>query len=54
MERYQAQQPGGLPIKVMTLGLFGITAYYAYLLHEKRAYAWQQGHKLSDLWDKDR
>ncbi len=39
----------GLPIKLMTLGLLGITAYYGYILNERGVYPWQHGHKLSDL-----
>ena len=41
--RYRKQMSGGGPIKVMTVGLLGLTTWFAYDLYMKKRFPHQHG-----------
>ena len=51
IQRYRNTQSGG-PILVMMLGLLSLTGFFAYDLHQKKRFPWQNGADLRDLFKK--
>eukprot|EP00322_Chrysochromulina_rotalis_P007995 CAMPEP_0115850952 /NCGR_PEP_ID=MMETSP0287-20121206/12228_1 /TAXON_ID=412157 /ORGANISM="Chrysochromulina rotalis, Strain UIO044" /LENGTH=83 /DNA_ID=CAMNT_0003304963 /DNA_START=97 /DNA_END=348 /DNA_ORIENTATION=+ len=45
---YRKQMGGGWSIKIMTLGLFAGTAYFAYVLNTRKRMPWQHNEKVRE------
>ena len=48
IRHYQTNTSSGVPIKIMTLGLLGLTSYFAYDLWQKKRLPHQNGVSVTE------